>query len=84
MQPTIQLAEQRFKPMTSQPFPWGEERRNALLDGGLGPAKWPQQQNWLASTIFEGFTPAPPGGEYRLVFWGGALNSRAQVKLAQG
>ncbi|MBD1874696.1 hypothetical protein H6F75_14495 [Nodosilinea sp. FACHB-131] len=37
--------------MISHSFPWGEGRRNAILDGGLGPAKWPQQQIWLSTPI---------------------------------
>ncbi len=32
------LAEQRFKPMISRSFPWGEGRRNAFREGGLAPA----------------------------------------------
>ena len=36
--------------MIDRSFPWGEGRRNALLEGGLGLAKWPQQQIWLFST----------------------------------
>ncbi|MBE9157089.1 hypothetical protein IQ265_09655 [Nodosilinea sp. LEGE 06152] len=44
--------------MISPSFPWGEGRRNAFLDGGLGPAKWPQQQFWLLSKIVRRLNPA--------------------------
>ncbi|PSR13852.1 hypothetical protein C8255_24880 [filamentous cyanobacterium CCP3] len=49
--PTHPLAEQRFKPMINLSFPWGEGRRNALLDGGPGPAKWPRQYIWLPNPL---------------------------------
>ncbi|MEA5452468.1 hypothetical protein VB780_28095 [Leptolyngbya sp. CCNP1308] len=35
--------------MIGQSFPGGAGRRNVLLDGGLGPAKWPQQLIWLSA-----------------------------------
>ncbi|MBD2233388.1 hypothetical protein [Phormidium tenue] len=44
--------------MIGQSFPWGEGRRNAILDGGLGPAKWPQRQIWLLTEIVRRDRPA--------------------------
>ncbi|MGB3311478.1 MAG: hypothetical protein WBA86_17160 [Nodosilinea sp.] len=43
--------------MISQSFPRGEGRRNVLLDGGLGPANWPQRQIWLSIQIVRRAAP---------------------------